>query len=156
MLNVVNRIIFSSILQIWYVEVRISQSNSESPLAFEITRVDCMFTERNHEHLNENIQNQKSVYHINPKHLGTSTRYHSCSKIWTRTIYYLMLCLKIAGWVANSVDSDETSHSAPHSVPSHLGLQCLFVCVEVLWPSQPNGVMSSAVSLPNHTFTGQA
>ena len=27
-----------------------------------------------------------------------------------------------------------------------------FVCVEVLRPSQPNGVMSSAVSLPNHTF----
>ena len=35
-------------------------------------------------------------------------------------------------------------------------LFCLFVCVEVLRPSQPNGVMSSAVSLPNHTFTGQA
>ena len=33
---------------------------------------------------------------------------------------------------------------------------CLFVCVEVLRTSQPNGVMSSAVSLPNHTFTGQA
>ena len=32
----------------------------------------------------------------------------------------------------------------------------LFVCVEVLRPSQPNGVMSNAVSLPNHTFTGQA
>ena len=31
-----------------------------------------------------------------------------------------------------------------------------FVCVEVLRPSQPNGVMSSAVSLSNHTFTGQA
>ena len=30
------------------------------------------------------------------------------------------------------------------------------VCVEVLRPSQPNGVMSSAVNLPNHTFTGQA
>ena len=30
------------------------------------------------------------------------------------------------------------------------------VCVEVLWPSQPNRVMSSAVHLPNHTFTGQA
>ena len=28
-----------------------------------------------------------------------------------------------------------------------------FVCVE---PSQPYGVMSSTVSLPNHTFTGQA
>ena len=33
---------------------------------------------------------------------------------------------------------------------------CLFVCVEVLWSSQPNGVMSRAVSLPNHMFTGQA
>ena len=32
----------------------------------------------------------------------------------------------------------------------------LFVCVKVLQPSQPNGVMSSLVSLPNHTFTGQA
>ena len=31
-----------------------------------------------------------------------------------------------------------------------------FVCVEVLRPSQPNRVMSSAVSLPNHMFTGQA
>ena len=31
----------------------------------------------------------------------------------------------------------------------------MFVCVEVLRPSQPNGVISSAVSLPNHTFTGQ-
>ena len=30
------------------------------------------------------------------------------------------------------------------------------VCVEVLRTSQPNGVTSSAVSLPNHTFTGQA
>ena len=42
LLNVVVRIIFSSILQIWYVEVRISRSISESPLEFEITRVDCM------------------------------------------------------------------------------------------------------------------
>ena len=33
---------------------------------------------------------------------------------------------------------------------------CIFVCVEVLRPSQLNGVMLSAVSLPNHTFTGQA
>ena len=30
-----------------------------------------------------------------------------------------------------------------------------FLCVEVLQPSQPNGVMSSAVNLPNHMFTGQ-
>ena len=32
----------------------------------------------------------------------------------------------------------------------------LFVCVEVLRPSQPNGVMSSMVSLPNHISIEQA
>ena len=32
----------------------------------------------------------------------------------------------------------------------------LFICVEVLRPSQPDRVMSSADSLPNHTFTGHA
>ena len=37
----VARIIFSSNLEIWYVEVRISRSVSESPFEFEITRVDC-------------------------------------------------------------------------------------------------------------------
>ena len=31
-----------------------------------------------------------------------------------------------------------------------------FVCAEVLRPSQPSGVISSAVSLLNYTFTGQA
>ena len=36
------------------------------------------------------------------------------------------------------------------------GAFSIFVCVEVLRPSQPNGVMSSAVNLPSHTFTGQA
>ena len=35
------RFIFSSILQIWNVVVRISRSISEGPLDFEITRVDC-------------------------------------------------------------------------------------------------------------------
>ena len=39
--------------------------------------------------------------------------------------------------------------------PSYLEL-CLFVCVEVLWPSQPIRVMSSTVSLPNTLFPGQA
>ena len=32
----------------------------------------------------------------------------------------------------------------------------MFVCVEVLQPSQPTEVMSRADSLPNHTFIGQA
>ena len=43
-----------------------------------------------------------------------------------------------------------------HDSLSFYCLWILFVCVEVLRPSQPNGVMSSAVSLPNHMFTGQA
>ena len=41
------------------------------------------------------------------------------------------------------------------TTPSLISVR-LFVCVEVLRPSQHNGVMSNAVSLPNHTFTGQA
>ena len=32
------------------------------------------------------------------------------SKIWTNTIYYPVLCLKIARWVANSVDPDITGN----------------------------------------------
>ena len=63
----------------------------------------------------------RTVYHIYPKYSDTSTPYHTCSKIWTSSIYYLMLYLKIAGWVANSVDPDET----PLSAASHLGLHCL-------------------------------
>ena len=47
LLNVVNQIIFSSILQTWYVELRISRSISESPLEFEITRVDCSMLGKN-------------------------------------------------------------------------------------------------------------
>ena len=47
-----------------------------------------------------------------------------------------------------SINSWQTLHQAEDAIA--------FVCVEVLRPSQPNGVMSSAVSLPNHTFTGQA
>ena len=52
-----------------------------------------------------------------------------------------------------SVIIDFCSGFAVHYVCMYV---CLFVCVEVLRPSQPNGVMSSAVSLANHTFTGQA
>ena len=32
----------------------------------------------------------------------------------------------------------------------------IFICVEILWPSQLNGAMLSMVSLPNHTFNEQA
>ena len=51
----------------------------------------------------------------------TLTPCHTCSKIWTSTIYYMLYCLKIAGWVEKRVDPDEM----PHSVVSHLGLHCL-------------------------------
>ena len=37
------RLVFSSILHIRYVEVRISRSVSASPFDFEITRIDCMY-----------------------------------------------------------------------------------------------------------------
>ena len=67
---------------------------------------------------NSNILFQ--IYCIYPKYSDISTPYHICSKIWTSTIHNPMLCLKIAGWVANSVDSDETLCS----VASHLGLYC--------------------------------
>ena len=70
-----------------------------------------------------------SNHRIYPKYSDTSTPYHICSKIWTSTIHCPMLCLKIAGWVANSLDPDET----PHSAASHLGLYCLLrpVCPNI-------------------------
>ena len=47
------------------------------------------------------------------------------------------------------------NESSGKAVALHIAM-VLFVCVEVLRPSQTNGVISSVVSLPNHTFTGQA
>ena len=61
--------------------------------------------------------------------------------------------INFASWSKCSFVSRTCSdNSAQHSAVCI----CLFVCVEVVRPSQPNGVMSSAVSLPNHTCTGQA
>ena len=55
-----------------------------------------------------------------------------------------------------SVNPDQTVPKIDLNYARTFYTQSLFVCVEVLRPSQPNGVMSSAVSLPNHMFTGQA
>ena len=41
LLNLVVRLVFSSILHIWYVEVWISRCVVEGPFDFEIARVDC-------------------------------------------------------------------------------------------------------------------
>ena len=63
-------------------------------------------------------------------YLNTLIPSNTCSKIWTSTIYYLLLCLKLAGRVANSEDPDET----PHSAATHLGLQFAQACLfEYLW-----------------------
>ena len=80
-------------------------------------------------------------YRIYPKYSDTSTPYHICSNIWTSTIHYPMVCLKIAGWVANNVDPDETPRS-------HLGLYCL------LRPVCPNtygkyGICILTLVIPN-------
>ena len=62
------------------------------------------------------------------------------------TLYTLFAhaVLKLLKWHFNALQKSISSYCF------------VFVCVEVLRPSQPSGVMSSAVSLPNHTFTGQA
>ena len=52
-----------------------------------------------------------------------------------------MKCHTLKSWILPPMRSDPRT---------------FFVCVEVLQPSQPNGVMSSAVSSPSHKFTGQA
>ena len=59
------------------------------------------------------------------------------SLIYCKYLLYLMYIIKLACFYYKTGHDD-------------------FVCVEVLRPSQPNGVMSSGVSLPNHTLTGQA
>ena len=65
--------------------------------------------------------------------------------------------LQIRTAVTLSYPSVSISDNLQDSITDLFKPACiLFVCVEVLRPSQPNGVMSSAVSLPNHTFTGQA
>ena len=51
-----------------------------------------------------------------------------------------------------SADAAECSISSE----STLLYKYMFVCVKFLLPSQPNGVISRVVSLPTHTFTGQA
>ena len=49
------------------------------------------------------------------------------TKIWTSQFYYLSLCLKIAGWVPNSIGIDQILYSSA----SDLGLLCLLrpVCL---------------------------
>ena len=59
LLNEVVRFIVSSLLQLWYLEVRISRSVSESPLEFEITRVDCNVKNNNKKTTKNNKKKQQ-------------------------------------------------------------------------------------------------
>ena len=59
------------------------------------------------------------------------------------------------GQSARNTQADFSLHWTHISLRS-FSHRCLVVCVEVLRPSQPIGVMSCAVSLPYDTFTGQA
>ena len=59
---------------------------------------------------------------------------------------------------ADSVNPDQTPRSAASDLDLHYLLMFVLregICFVVLRPSQPNGLMSSGVILPNHTFTGQ-
>ena len=86
---------------------------------------------------------------------------------------FLLLCIfnvigkKNTGWYGihvtfmlalrqKAIKCLQVKFSAGCLYTKYMCIFCLFVCVEVLRPSQPNRVMSSAVSFPNHTFTGQA
>ena len=75
-------------------------------------------------------------------------------------LYYVHLkfdsfCLPYVPFISIRTGLPEQTRSTLFTSHTHIK-RYLFVCVEVLRPSQPNGVMSSAVSLPNHTFIGQA
>ena len=66
-------------------------------------------------------------------------------------------CAHVRRYVFSHCDSNKRSFGKRAELWELIQLRDpTFVCVEVLRPSQPNRVMSSAVSLPNHTFTGQA
>ena len=67
-----------------------------------------------------------------------------------KKVPYMELCL-----FTNNKFAEDSFFGVFDRTP-HYNLFIQSVCVEVLRPSQPNGVMSSAVSLPSHTFTGQA
>ena len=72
-----------------------------------------------------------------------------CIHVWAFTDS--LICV----FTVHLCPEDTSSGGATHMKTQQLQIKGSFICVEVSWPSQPNGVMSSAVSLPNHTFTGQ-
>ena len=75
------------------------------------------------------------------------------------TITDMFIIISRANFLLNWVEQETCFITLGPDYAKSQSDQCfswLVVCVEVLWPSQPNGVMLSVVSLLNHTFTGQA
>ena len=96
LLNVVARFIFSSILQIWYIEFRISRSISESSLNSAISRVDCI-----------SLFEVICPFTFTPEFL-------KCILLWLKLVECSAgnkVLLKIANRMAKSVEFDETAHS---------------------------------------------
>ena len=134
----------------------VSRSEVPSCFCFTVTtmRSDCCSSTQGYKILNKNLSWLPKIF----KHFKSLP-------YWNESIVYTGVYKKkkrSSSWLANSVVSDLHCLLRSEYLSSfwyHLE-RCfnfiIFFCVEVLRPSQPNGVMSSAVSLPNHTFTGQA
>ena len=92
-----------------------------------------------------------------PQHMFLLRNKKDISIFWMKKAPYLLLCTPIAWlqhlffhlnrWIAKISESIDTTFI--------VFCRNLFVCDEILRSSQSIGVMSSAASLPNHTFSGQ-
>ena len=96
-------LLFSSLSQLWYVEVRISRSVPVSPLEFEITRVDCIWWDKVHFH----------TFRLRP--ITDTTLYHIMSHNVRRRTFWLCSKRGLKSACA-SAQSDKSSFSAWRNV----------------------------------------
>ena len=84
--------------------------------------------------------------------MGHLNSYHSSPKKSTVPFHFLSMCLKITGWMTDSVDPDQMINSAA----SDLGLHCLLMPVcpntwgyygNILWITGMPCVMKSAKAI---------
>ena len=66
------------------------------------------------------------MYRIYPKYWDILTKYHTCPKFLT-PVYHLLMGLKIAGWVANSVDPDQMLLFAASDLGIHFLLRSSYM-----------------------------
>ena len=73
-------------------------------------------------------------------------------------IFFLFLFYLLGGHSTQSIELEGSLQKKKIYIYMYVCMYvCMYACMyKYLRPRQPNGVMSSAVSLPNHTFTGQA